>query len=283
MEKTEKVCLVTGGSGGIGEVTALEIARQGMQVVIVSRNEQRCQAATERIRLETGNPAVDYMVADLSSQAEVRRVAQCFREKYPRLDVLVNNAGGFYMKRLESVDGIELTWALNHLNYFLLTDLLLDMLKASGPARIVNVSSNAHASGGINFDDLEGKRFYFGWLAYAQSKLANVLFTFELARRLQGSSVTTNVLHPGFVASNFGRNNNGLAKVAIHLIYRFGISPEEGARTSIYLATSPEVEGISGEYFVNCKAKQAAKAAYNEAVAGRLWQVSQQMCGLVEA
>jgi retinol dehydrogenase-12 len=283
MEITEKVCLITGASGGIGEITAREIARQGMQVVIVSRNEQRCQAATERIRIETSNPSVDYLVADLSSQAQVRQLAQGFREKYPRLDVLVNNAGGFYMKRLETVDGIELTWALNHLNYFLLTDLLLDMLKTSAPARVVNVSSNAHLSGGINFDDLEGKRFYFGWLAYAQSKLANVLFTFELARRLEESGVTANVLHPGFVATQFGHNNNGLPGIFIRLAYRFGISPEEGARTSTYLATSPEVEGVSGTYFVNCKPKQAAKVAYDETLARRLWLVSQQMCGIVQA
>jgi retinol dehydrogenase 12 len=279
MDITNKVCLITGASGGIGEVTAREIAKQGLQVLIVSRNEQRCAAAADKIHAETGNPAVDFLVADLSSQAEVRDLAQRFRNKYQRLDVLINNAGGFYMKRMETVDGIELTWALNHLGYFQLTDLLLDMLKATAPARIINVSSNAHFGGGINFDDLQGKRFYIGWLAYAQSKLANVLFTFELARRLQGSGVTANVLHPGFVATGFGMNNSGVVGAVIRLLYRFGISPEEGARTSVYLATSSDVEGVSREYFVKCKATQAAKRAYDKAVANRLWEVSEEMTG----
>jgi len=283
MDVSNKVCLITGASGGIGLVTALEIARQGLQVVIVSSNEQRCAAAVAKIRAQTGNQAVNFLVADLSSQAQVRDLAQRFHQKYQRLDILINNAGGIFMKRKETVDGIELTWALNHLSYFLLTHLLLDTLKASTPARIINVSSNAHTGGGINFDDLEGKRFYFGWLAYAQSKLANVLFTFELARRFQNSGVTANVLHPGFVATNFGYNNRGIVGAMIRLSYRFGISPEEGARTSVYLATSSEVEGVSGEYFVKCKATQAAKRAYDEAVAKRLWEVSVEMTGLAKS
>jgi retinol dehydrogenase-12 len=282
MEMSEKVCLITGGSGGIGEVTAREIARQGMRVVIVSRNAERCAAAAARICSQTGVQAVDTLVADLSSQAEIHDLAQRFREKYERLDVLVNNAGGFFMKRLETVDGIELTWALNHLSYFLLTHLLLDMLKASAPARVVNVSSNSHLSGGINFDDLEGKRFYFGWIAYAQSKLANILFTFELARQLKGSEVTANVLHPGFVATNFGRNNGGLVDAVMGFLHHFAISPEEGARTSIYLATSPEVEGVTGGYFVKGKACLAAKRAYDETIAKRLWEISEGMTGLAK-
>jgi retinol dehydrogenase 12 len=280
MDISNKVCLITGASGGIGLVTAREIARQGMQVVIVSRDEQRCAAAVDNIRAQTGNQAVEALVADLSSQAQVRDLAQRFHQKYQRLDILINNAGGIFMKRMETVDGIEMTWGLNHLSYFLLTHLLLDTLKASAPARIINVSSNAHTGGGINFDDLEGKRFYFGWLAYAQSKLANVLFTFELARRLEGSGVTANVLHPGFVATNFGYNNSGLVGAMIRLSYLLGISPEEGARTSIYLATSPEVEEVSGGYFVKEKASRAAKRAYDESTAKRLWQVSEQMTGV---
>lgn len=279
MDISNKVCLITGASGGIGKVTALEIAKRGLQVVIVSSNEERCAVAADKIRSKTGNPAVDFLVADLSSQAGVRDLAQRFRNKYSRLDVLINNVGGFYMKRMETVDGIELTWALNHLAYFLLTDLLLDMLTVNAPARIINVSSNAHFGGGINFDDLQGKRFYIGWLAYAQSKLANVLFTFELARRLDGSGVTANVLHPGFVATGFGLNNSGVVGAIVRLLYRFGISPQEGAQTSIYLATSPEVEGVSGEYFVKSKATQAAKRAYDETVAKRLWEVSEEMTG----
>jgi len=280
MEPSEKVCLVTGGSGGIGEVTAREVARQGMQVVIVSSNAQRLAAAAERIRVQTGNQSVDCLVADLSSQAEVRSLAERFSEKYPRLDILVNNAGGFYMKRIESVDGIELTWTLNHLNYFLLTNLLLDMLKASAPSRVINVSSNAHLGGVINFNDPEGKSFYFGWTAYAQSKLANVMFTFELARRLESSQVTANVLHPGFVATGFGRNNSGVVGAAMGLLHRFALTPEQGAQTPIYLATSPDVEGITGQYFVKQQPSLAAKAAYDEASVRRLWEISQQATGL---
>ena len=280
MEPSGKICLVTGGSGGIGEVTAREVARQGMQVVIVSSNAQRLAAAAERIRAQTGNQAVDFLVADLSSQAEVRSLAERFSEKYPRLDILVNNAGGFYMRRIESVDGIELTWALNHLNYFLLTNLLLDVLKASAPSRIINVSSNAHLGGVINFNDPEGKSFYFGWTAYAQSKLVNVMFTFELARHLEGSQVTANVLHPGFVATGLGRNNGGLVGAAMGLLHRFALTAEQGAQTSIYLATSPDVEGINGQYFVKQQSSVAAKAAYDEASARRLWEISQQATGL---
>lgn len=280
MVLSEKVCLVTGGSGGIGDVTAREVARQGMQVVMVSSNEQRLAAAAERIRAQTGNQRVDYLVADLSSQAQIRSLAERFRERYSRLDILVNNAGGFYMKRIETVDGIELTWALNHLNYFLLTNLLLDLLEASPPARVINVSSNAHLGGVINFNDPEGKSFYFGWTAYAQSKLANVLFTFELARRLDGNGVTANALHPGFVATRFGRNNGGVVGAAMGLLHRFALTPEQGAQTPIHLAISPEVEGVTGQYYVKQQSTVAAKAAYDEEIARRLWEVSLQATGL---
>jgi retinol dehydrogenase 12 len=277
---SHQVCMVTGATGGIGKVMACEIARQGMQVVVVSRNAERCEATAAEIRETTGNQAVNYLAADLSSQKEIWDLAERFCIKYERLDVLVNNAGGFYMNRIESEDGIELTWALNHLSYFMLTNLLIRMLKKSAPARVVNVSSNAHLGGSINFDDLEGKKRYRGWTAYSQSKLANILFTFELARRLEGSGVTANVLHPGFVATNFAKNNNRLVRFFINLSHLFALSPEEGARTGTYLANSPEVEGVSGEYFIKQKATRAAKAAYNPDTAMRLWEVSQQMTGL---
>jgi retinol dehydrogenase 12 len=277
---SHQVCMVTGATGGIGKVMAREIARQGMQVVVVSRNAERCEATAAEIREETGNQTVNYLAADLSSQKEIWDLVESFCSKYDRLDVLVNNAGGFFMNRIESEDGIELTWALNHLSYFMLTNLLIKMLKKSAPARVVNVSSNAHLGGAINFNDLEGKQRYRGWTAYSQSKLANILFTYELARRLEGSGVTANVLHPGFVATNFAKNNNKLVRFFINLSHLIALSPEEGARTGTYLATSPEVEGVSGNYFVKQKPIQAAKAAYDRDSARRLWEVSQQMTGL---
>ena len=275
-----KVCMVTGATGGIGKVMAREIARQGLQVVIVSRYEQRCAATAAKIRESTSNQSVDYLAANLSSLKEVRSLAKRFREKYNRLDVLVNNAGGFFMKRQESQDGIEMTWALNHLSYFLLTNLLLDMLSANAPARVINVSSNAHLGGSINFNDPGGKQRYFGWTAYAQSKLANLLFTFQLARCMEASGVTANAFHPGYVATRFGMNNAGLVGFLIGLSHVFALSPEEGAQTGVYLATSADVEGVTGKYFVKEKPVQAAKAAYDQDTASRLWELSAQMTSL---
>ena len=269
--------MVTGSTGGIGKVMAREIARKGLQVVLVSRNEKRCAAVAAEIQDETSNQSVDYLAADLSSQKEVRDLVKRFREKYNRLDILVNNAGGFFMKRQVSEDGIEMTWALNHLSYFLLTNLLLDRLTACAPARVVNVSSDAHEWGSINFADLEGKRRYFGWTAYSQSKLANILFTFELSRCMKESGVTANALHPGYVATGLGRNNSSLIAFFIKLSHIFAISPEEGAHTGIYLATSPEVEGLTGRYFVKQKPARVAKAGLDQSTARRLWEISAQM------
>ena len=276
----DKTCMVTGSTSGIGFVTARELARQGARVTLVSRSAERCQAAAERIRQETGNPQVDFIAADLSSQAEIRRAAEKFHERQRRLDVLVNNAGGFFWKRMETVDGLEMTLALNHLNYFLLTDLLLETLKASAPARIVCVASDAHRGARLNFDDLQNKRRYAGFRAYAQSKLMNVLFTYELSRRLEGSGVTANALHPGFVASGFAKNNGFLFRLAMPLAQIGALSPEEGARTSIYLASSPEVEGVSGKYFTKEQAVQSDPVSYDEQAARKLWEVSLELTHL---
>ncbi len=278
---TGKVMLVTGATSGIGAVTARALAAAGgATVVLVGRDRERSAAAVEQIRRSTGNQSVEYLLADLSSQAEIRRLADEFLGRYDRLDVLVNNAGAMFWSRQETVDGLERTFALNHLSYFLLTNLLLDRLKASAPARVVSVSSAAHDGARIDFDDLQGKRSYAGMRAYGQSKLANVLFTYELARRLKGTGVTANALHPGFVATNFATNNGEIVRLVMAIIHRFALSPDRGAQTSIYLATSPEVEGVTGKYFSNSKAVRSSDISYDEAVAHRLWDASSELTGL---
>jgi NAD(P)-dependent dehydrogenase (short-subunit alcohol dehydrogenase family) len=278
----DKICLVTGATSGIGQVTATELARRGAHVVIVGRSAQKCEATQQQIRSETGAAAVDALVADLSSLAELRRLAGEIIERYPRLDVLVNNAGAMFSKRAESDDGIEKTFALNHFSYFVLTNLLLPLLKASNPARIVNVASDAHKGISFNFDDFQFKKRYSGWKAYKQSKLANILFTGELARRIAGSGATANSLHPGFVRTNFLEVFNDaragwFIKRAADLI---ALSPEKGARTSIYLASAPEVEGISGQYFVKERAIASSPQSQDQAAAERLWRLSVDMTGV---
>lgn len=277
-----KVCLVTGATAGIGEVTAFKLAQMGATVVGVGRNPAKCAATESRIRAETENPNVEFLVADLSSQAQIRALDASFRQKYHRLDVLVNNAGAFNFAREVSVDGIEMTFALNHLGYFLLTHLLLDVLKASAPARIVSVSSSAHYNGKLDLDDLEMQKNFQGWPAYANSKLANVLFTYELARRLEGTGVTATVLHPGWVATEFAYNNLrgwlGLFRPFYRLFQKMtAITPEQGADTIVYLATSPEVEGVTGKFFVERQEKRSLAVSYDEGVAKKLWEISERM------
>ncbi|MFI5457292.1 MAG: SDR family oxidoreductase [Isosphaerales bacterium] len=277
-----KVCLVTGATSGIGQVTARELARLGAHVIIVGRSPERCAKTIDQIRAATGATSVESAVADLSSLAEVRRLAGQIRERSPRLDVLINNAGAMFWKRTESVDGIEMTLALNHLSYFLLTNLLLPLLEQSAPARIVNVASDAHKGASINFDDLQAKQRYRGWKAYQYSKLANILFTYELARRIAGTGVSANTLHPGFVRTNFlqvfdeARAGWLIRKVAD----LFSISPERGARTSVFLASSPEVEGMSGRFFVKEKPAVSSAQSRDQAAAQRLWQVSEELTGV---
>ncbi len=270
-----KVCLITGGTNGIGKSAALALARLGATVVIVGRSAHKTSQVAEEIRQATGSPNVDSLLADLSSQQDVRRLASAFQAKYARLHVLLNNAGGTFLTRQLSVDGIEMTFALNHLAYFLLTNLLLDTLKACAPARVINVASDAHATGKIEFDNLQGERSYTGLGPYGNSKLANILFTTELARRLEGTGVTANALHPGLTATGFGQNNPGLLMTimgaVIPLIAR---SPEKGAQTSVYLASAPEAQGITGKYFVDSKVKQASPQAADRAAARKLWEVS---------
>jgi retinol dehydrogenase-12 len=275
-----KTCMVTGATSGIGAVTAQALAQQGATVIVVGRSPDKCTATVNQIKDQTGNPAVEFMVADLSAQKEIRQLAHQFKSRHQRLDVLVNNAGAIFLRRQETVDGLEMTFALNHLSYFLLTNLLLDTIKASAPARIVNVSSRAHRGAQIHFDDLQGRSSYSGQRAYGQSKLANVLFTYELARRLEGAGITVNALHPGVVASNFAMNNGSIVSLFMRLFHWIAISPEKGAQTSIYLATSPDVEGVTGKYFVDKKAVPSSPASYDQADAKRLWQVSAELTGL---
>lgn len=278
-----KKVLITGGTDGIGKVTALELAKLGAHVIIIGRNPQKTEQTAREIREQSNNERVDFLIADLSEQEQVRRVAAEYRHRYDQLHVLINNAGAFFAKRELTADGLEKTFALNHLAYFLLTHLLLDLLTKSAPARIINVSSAAHFGGKINFDDLNAEKSYSGWGAYSNSKLMNVLFTYELARRLQDSGVTVNCLHPGFVATQFGKNNGGLIGLGLSLVQRVGaISPEQGAETTLYLATSPEVEGITGKYFDQKKAVESSKISQDEETARRLWEISLELTGLKE-
>jgi retinol dehydrogenase 14 len=275
-----KTVLVTGGTGGIGQATAIGLAALGARVGITGRDPARTEAAAAVIRATPGSPAVDAFAADMSAQAGVRRLAAQVLDTYPRLDVLVNNAGGFWAHRHVTADGLEHTFALNHLAPFLLTSLLLDRLTASAPARILNVSSGAHARGRIDFGDLQSERNYSGQRAYSQSKLANVLFTYELARRLEGTGVTATVLHPGVVRTSFGAEDQAAYLAAMIRVARlFMKTPAQGAATPIYLASSPEVEGITGRYFVNRKPKTSSNASHDTTAAARLWQASIDLAG----
>lgn len=277
----DKICVVTGATSGLGLVTAQALARQGATLIVVGRDPERSAATVSRIQQETGNAAVESMLADLSTQGQVRQLATEIQRRFSRLDVLVNNAGALFARRQLSQDGVEMTFALNHLAYFLLTNLLLEPLKASPTARIVNVSSEAHRGARLDFADLQAERNYGGYRVYARSKLANILFTYELARRLEGTGIVANALHPGFVATNFGRNNRRFTAGLFRILQRAAaISPAEGAQTILYLASSPQVEGITGEYFVKQKAVRSSQVSYDRAAAERLWQVSAELTRL---
>lgn len=269
-----KICLITGGTNGLGKSTALALAKMSATVVIVGRNVLKTAQVVEELRSGSKNNQVYSLVADLSSQTDVRRLANEFKAQYQQLHVLINNAGAAFTQRQLSVDGVEMTLALNHLSGFLLTNLLLDTLKASAPARIINVSSGGHTAGKIEFDNLQGERKY-GFDAYLNSKLANILFTAELARRLEGAQVTANALDPGLTATGFGTNNGKamatLIKLFAPLVMR---SPEKGAATSVYLASAPDVATVTGKYFRNSKVVPPAPQADDEAVANKLWAVS---------
>lgn len=275
-----KTIVVTGGTSGIGEVAATRLAGQGARIVLVARDRARADATLTKLKAANASAAHTVHFADLSSIAEMKRVAGEIAAAEPAIDVLINNAGAVFTTREESVDGLEMTFAVNHMAYFVVTDVLLPNLKATPGARIVSTASTAHSAGRIDFDDLQLRKSYGTFRAYGTSKLMNILFTRELARRLEGSGVTANCLHPGGVATRFGSNNSGFLavvfKVAISLV---GISPEKGAQTIIHLASSPDVATISGEYFYKCKIAEPTAAAQNDADAKRLWDVSAKLAG----
>jgi retinol dehydrogenase-14 len=278
-----RTVLVTGGTGGIGKATALGLARLGAHVAITGRHPTRTEDAVREVRA-AGGGQVDAFVADLSSQSEVRRLAGEVLGRLPRIDVLVNNVGGYWNTRHLTADGLERTFALNHLAPFLLTHLLLDRLKAGAPARVVTVASNAHKLGHIDFDDLQGGRAYSDARAYNQSKLANVLFSYELARRLKGSSVTANALHPGVVRTRFGAEDPaGARRLLVPLLWPFMKSPARGAATSIHVASAPELAEVSGRYFAESTPRLSSPRSYDQAVAARLWQISAEPVGLTAA
>jgi NAD(P)-dependent dehydrogenase (short-subunit alcohol dehydrogenase family) len=278
MTMTGKVCLVTGATSGIGKVTACALAGLGAGVIIAGRDRRKAEETVSWIKAETGNNDVRHLLADYAALDQVRDLARALKDQTPRLDVLVNNAGGFFNSRRETPYGVEMTFLINHLAPFLLTNLLLETLQASAPARIVNVSSGGHMQGTMDFDDLGFERGYFGMKAYARSKLANVLFTYELARRLDSSRVTANALHPGHVATDMWKANLPVVGPALKWVMGFfSLTPEQGADNSIYLASSPEVGGITGQYFVKREPAQSSPLSYDEGVAQRLWKVSEEI------
>ncbi len=273
-----KTVLVTGANQGIGKATALALAQKGARVVLVSRSRDKGLAALADIQAASGATDLELLVADLSSLAQVRRLAAEFKARHDRLDVLVNNAGVLVPTRRVTADGFEETFAVNHLAAFLLTKELLDVLHAAAPARIVNVSSSAHRGARMQWGDLQFDRHrYNQWRAYGQSKLANVLFTYELARRLDPSKVTANALHPGVIATGFGQTYGGAMSMLIRMAHPFFASPESGARTSAYLASSPEVERVTGKYFARCKETPSSTVSYDEASQKKLWAISEEL------
>lgn len=275
-----KICLITGATSGIGEVTAHALARQGATTLIVSRNKEKGERVRAEIVERTRNEDVHVYFADLSSQKDIRKLAGQVKTDHPRIDVLVNNAGGIFDTRILTVDGFELTLALNHLGGFLLTNLLLEMLRAAPSARIVNVSSQAHQFGTMKFGDIQYEHGYSPMKSYARSKAANILFTYELARRMAGTPVTVNTLHPGAVRTNFGKQLSGIAGFVFKRLDIFMRSAEKGAETVIWLASAAEVEGITGKYFLDKKEIRSSSLSYNEGVARHLWEVSAQMTGI---
>jgi NAD(P)-dependent dehydrogenase (short-subunit alcohol dehydrogenase family) len=275
-----KTVLITGASDGVGKETARKIAKMGAHLILVGRNLEKTNRAAAEIIEDSKNEKVDTLIADLSEQSEVRKLADEIKSKYSQLDILFNNAGAAFPTRKFTSDSIEKTFASNHLAYFLLTNLLLDLLKENSKSRIINTSSSGHFKGEIDFEDLYLENGYKMMKAYRQSKLANVMFTYELAQRLKGSGVNVNALHPGFVKTNIGISEFGLlGKLLQPIIFRKGISVEEGSKTSVYLLSSEEVEGVSGKYFTKSAEKKTCDISYDKGAQKRLWEISEKLTG----
>lgn len=277
-----KVCMVTGANSGIGKATALGLASLGATVVMVCRSQERGEAALAEIKQKSSNQRIFLLLADLASQAAIRKLAKDFNKQFSALHVLINNAGIIPRKRQVTVDGFETQFAVNHLAPFLLTNLLLDTIKRSAPARIVTVTSDMHRGASISFDDLQSVGSYRPVRVYSETKLANVLFTYELARKLKGTKVTANCLHPGMVATKLLADGIGIPRPLTSTTKLIGSSPEKGAKTSIYLAASPEVEGVNGKYFVKEKPVESSQISYDQSLAGRLWKQSAELTGLAD-
>ncbi len=272
-----KIIMITGANSGIGKATALGLAEMDATIVMVCRNRERGEAAQKELKEVTGNSNIDLLIADLSSQQAIRDLVDEFKSKYQQLHILINNAGIVLSKRHTTVDGMETVFAVNYLAPFLLTNLLLDVLKASAPARIVNITSELHKRAKMDFDDLQSEKNYGAFWTYNKSKLALILFTYELARRIEGTGVNINVVHPGVIRTNLGRDMNWFSRAFTKVFFK---SPKKGAKTPIYVATSPDLEGVNGKYFANKREKKSSKESYDEADAKRLWQISAELTGL---
>ena len=280
-----KIILVTGATNGIGKIAARELARLGATVIVAGRNPAKTEQTVQEIKTATGSDRVDHAIADLSLMSGVHSLAQQVQNRYERLDVLLNNAGGIFNERQMTAEGLEQTFALNHMNYFLLTHLLHDLLKRSAPARVINVSSDAHRSiRALDLDELQNPKRYVGFAAYGRSKLANIMFTYELARRWVGTGITANALHPGTVSTGFGMNNKGLLnQVMLRVFKMFAMPDEQGAQTSIYLASSPEVASVNGKYFAKSVPVASSEASYDEEMQRQLWALSEKIADIETA
>ena len=271
----DKICLITGATDGIGKETARCLGKQNAQLILVGRNPEKGEKVQKKLIAITGNDQIDIMTADLSNMNAIQKLSVKIHKKYNKLNVLINNAGAFFSKREITDDGFEKTFALNHLGYFLLTKLLLDLIKKGKNSRIINVASGAHIGATLDFDNLQGKNDYSGWAAYKRSKLMNIMFTYKLAELLKDTPITVNTLHPGFVRTRFGDNNTGIVGIGLNLVKKIGaISIKKGAETSVFLATSPTVKGVSGKYFVKCKPEKSSSSSYNKSDIDRLWRTT---------
>ncbi|HET8865145.1 MAG TPA: SDR family oxidoreductase [Gracilimonas sp.] len=275
-----KLCIITGANSGIGFQTAKALADKGAYIVMVCRNEDKAEAAKKQIFEETSNPGINIVLCDFAIQSEIRKATEVIKKNYDKIDVLINNHGFLASEKVETVDGLEMTFAVNHIGYFLFTNLLLDQIKAADSGRIVSVASEAHRAGEFDPENIQLEENFSPWKAYGNSKLFNIMFTKELARRLKNTNVTANSLHPGVVSSNFAQSGSWIMKTLFTIGKLFFISPKKGAETSIYLASSDEVKEVNGAYFKNKKAASPSKTARDEAAAKELWEISEKLCGL---